>query len=147
MQRRYNLAHLILASVIVLVLTPLMVGADPQAQIALGIEMGAKQRLVEMPMPVSAIGGRLSNKIRQGTSSGVGTKPSKTDDSNNPSCYFESSRTGNLEIYVIDADGSNGKGLLTQVDLYHPQRINNRFENRGGRTNAPEIQSRTFDFS
>ena len=34
MQRRYNLAHLILAIVVVLVLTPLMVYVDAQAQIA-----------------------------------------------------------------------------------------------------------------
>ena len=34
MQRRYNLAHLILAGVVVLGLTPLMVDVDAQAQIA-----------------------------------------------------------------------------------------------------------------
>ena len=34
MQRRYNLAHLILAIVVVLVLTPLMVAVDAQARIA-----------------------------------------------------------------------------------------------------------------
>ena len=34
MHRRYNLAHLILAGVVVLGLTPLMVDAAPQAQIA-----------------------------------------------------------------------------------------------------------------
>ena len=34
MQRRYNLAYFILASVVALVLTPLMVSAAPQAQIA-----------------------------------------------------------------------------------------------------------------
>ena len=34
MQRRYNLAHLILASVIVLLLTPLMAVVDAQARIA-----------------------------------------------------------------------------------------------------------------
>ena len=34
MQRRYNLAHFILANVVALILTPLMVDADPQAQIA-----------------------------------------------------------------------------------------------------------------
>ena len=34
MPRRYNLAHLILSSVVVLVLTPLMVCVDAQARIA-----------------------------------------------------------------------------------------------------------------
>ena len=34
MQRRYNLTHLILASVVVLGLTPLMVAVDAQARIA-----------------------------------------------------------------------------------------------------------------
>ena len=34
MRRRYNLAHLMLASVVVLVLTPLLVDVDAQARIA-----------------------------------------------------------------------------------------------------------------
>ena len=42
MQRRYNLAHLILASVVALGLTPLMVGAAPQAQIAFSSERDGK---------------------------------------------------------------------------------------------------------
>ena len=58
MQRRYNLAHLILASVIALVLTPLMVCVEAQARIA-----------------------------------------------------FVSDRDGNLEIYVMDADGDNLRRL------------------------------------
>ena len=34
MQRRYNLTHLILSSIVVLVLTPLIICVDAQAQIA-----------------------------------------------------------------------------------------------------------------
>ena len=60
---RYNLAHLILASVIALVLTPLMVAVDAQARIA-----------------------------------------------------FVSSRSGNAEIYVMDADGGNQRRLTNHPD-------------------------------
>ena len=58
MQRRYNLAHLTLASILVLVLTPLMAVVDAQARIA-----------------------------------------------------FSSDRDGNMEIYVMDADGGNPRRL------------------------------------
>ena len=62
MQRRYSLAHLILASIIVLVLTLLMVCVDAQAQIAfssnrdgnweiyvMDVDGGNQQRLTENP--------------------------------------------------------------------------------------------------
>ena len=42
MHRRYNLAHLILASVVVLGLTPLMVCVDAQARIAFSSERDGK---------------------------------------------------------------------------------------------------------
>ena len=68
MQRRYNLTHFLLAIVVVLGLTPLMVGVDAQAQIA-----------------------------------------------------FSSDRDGNLEIYVMDADGGNLQRLTNQPDSdFHP---------------------------
>ena len=68
MQRRYSLTHLILASVIVLGLTPLMVCVDAQAQIA-----------------------------------------------------FVSDRDGNLEIYVMDADGGNQRpSPIIALGTIHP---------------------------
>ena len=51
----------------------------------------------------------------------------KTSCYNNPSCHFD------------------WKGA--QADLNQPQRLRNRFENRGGIADATEIQSRTFPFS
>ena len=43
MRRRYNLAHLLLASVVVLGLTLLMVGVDAQARIAFVSDRDGKQ--------------------------------------------------------------------------------------------------------
>ena len=44
MRRRYNLVHFILASIVVLGLTPLMVCVDAQARIAFVSERGWKPR-------------------------------------------------------------------------------------------------------
>ena len=48
MLRRYNLAHLILASVIALVLTPLMVAVDAQARIAFVSERDGNEEIYVM---------------------------------------------------------------------------------------------------
>ena len=48
MQRRYNLAHFILASIVVLGLTPLMVEIDAQAQIAFVSERDGNKEIYVM---------------------------------------------------------------------------------------------------
>ncbi len=48
MQRRYNLAHLILASVIVLGIMPLMVCVDAQARIAFESDRGRNRQIYVM---------------------------------------------------------------------------------------------------
>ena len=64
MQRRYSLAHLILASVVVLGLTPLMVCVDAQARIAFSSEKDGNREIYVMGND----GGnprRLTNNNRQ----------------------------------------------------------------------------------
>lgn len=48
MPQRYNLAYFILASIVALVLTPLMVGAAPQAQIAFASERDGNRQIYVM---------------------------------------------------------------------------------------------------
>ena len=48
MRRRYNLAHFLLASVVFLVLTPLMVSAAPPAQIAFVSERDGRRQIYVM---------------------------------------------------------------------------------------------------
>ena len=48
MRRRYNLAHFILAGVVALVLTPLMIGAAPPAQIAFVSERDGRRQIYAM---------------------------------------------------------------------------------------------------
>ena len=117
MQRRYNLAYFILASVVVLGLTPLMVGADPQAQIAFTSERDGHRQIYVM----DADGG---NQRRL---------------SNNPFCEFDPSWSpdgkyiaftstgrqntagGHWRIYVMDADGGNKRRLSNgAVDDWDP---------------------------
>jgi hypothetical protein len=48
MHRRYNLVHFLLSSIVVLGLTLLMVGADPQAQIAFTSERDGHRQIYVM---------------------------------------------------------------------------------------------------
>ena len=57
MQRRYNLTHFLLASVVVLGLTPLMAVVDAQAQIAFSSERDGNSEIYVM----DADGGNLRN--------------------------------------------------------------------------------------
>ena len=109
MQRRYNLAHFILASVIVLVLTPLIVCVNAQAQIAFVSKRDGNAEIYVM----DADGGnqrRLTNNRHRDW------KPSWSPDGKR--IAFVSYRDGHVidgrptsEIYVMDADGGNPQNL------------------------------------
>ena len=111
MQRRTNLARLILASIVVLVLTPLMAVVDAQAQIAFMSERDGNNEIYVM----DADGGnqrRLTENRRDDWS------PSWSPDGKR--IVFVSDRDGHpdvipgwftSEIYVMDADGRNPQNL------------------------------------
>ena len=98
MQRRCNLAHLILASVIVFGLTLLMVCVDAQAQIAFSSNREGNYEIYVM----NADGG---NQQRLTNNPHADWSPSWSPDGKR--IAFSSDRDGASEIYVMDADGSN----------------------------------------
>ena len=102
MQRKYNLAHFILASIVVLVLTLLMVCVDAQARITFMSEREADFEIYVMDTD----GGnqrRLINNLQYDGS------PSWSP--NGKRITFMSNRDGNAEIYVMDANGGNQRNL------------------------------------
>ena len=119
MQRRFNLAHFLSASVVVLGLTPLMVGVGAQAQIAFMSQRDGNPEIYVM----EADGGnqqRLTNNPNNDLS------PSWSPDGKR--IAFVSNRDGHVhaihnwsmyEIYVMDADGGNLQNLTNspQNDL------------------------------
>ena len=107
MQRRYNLAHLILAGVVVLGLTPLMVDVDAQAQIAF---MSERDRNYEIYL-MDDDGKNQQNLTNHPDRDSV---PSWSPDGKR--IAFTSERDGNDEIYVMDADGGNQQNLTN-----HPE--------------------------
>ena len=112
MQRRYNLAHFILASIVVLVLTPLMVAVDTQAQIVFSSGRDGNAEIYVMDTD----GGNQQNLTNNPASD---HSPSWSPDGKR--IVFVSDRAGHAkdgihgrptyEIYVIDADGSNPQNL------------------------------------
>ena len=108
MPRRYNLAHLILASVVVLVLTPLMVCVDAQARIAFSSKRDGNWEIYVMDDD----GGNLQRLTNHPDSD---YSPSWSPDGKQ--IAFASRRDGNAEIYVMDADGANPQNL-TNNPLY-----------------------------
>ena len=106
MQRRDNLAHLILAIAVVLVLTPLMICVDAQAQIAFVSHRDGNPEIYVMDIN----GGnqrRLTNNRDDDWS------PSWSPDGKR--IVFTSERDGNFEIYVMDADGGNQLNLTNNA--------------------------------
>ena len=102
MQRRYNLAHLILAGVVVLVLTPLMVYVDAQAQIAFVSQRDGNPEIYVMD-------DNGKNQQRLTNNRDDDWSPSWSPDGKR--IAFASQRDGNSEIYVMDADGGNQLNL------------------------------------
>ncbi len=120
MQRRYNLTHLILAGVVVLVLTSLMVCVEVQAQIAFASQRDGHFRkdIPEIPAPeiyVMDDDGENQQRLTNNPSSDY--SPSWSPDGKR--IAFVSDRDGHVdangwltaEIYVMDDDGGNPQNL------------------------------------
>ena len=111
MQRRYNLAHFLLAIVVVLVLAPLMAVVDAQAQIAF-----VSQRDGNPEIYVMDVDGKNQRRLTNHPDNDV--SPSWSPDGKR--IVFFSNRDGHVhvihglpayEIYVMDADGGNPQNL------------------------------------
>ena len=119
MPRRYNLAHLILASVIVLVLASLMVCVDAQARIAFSSDRDGNYEIYVMDDD----GGNLQRLTNHPDSD---FHPSWSPDGKQ--ITFMSRRDGHVidglatfEIYVMDTDGGNPQNLTNDPhDDYSP---------------------------
>ena len=115
MHRRYNPAHFLLAVVIALVLIPLMVDADPLAQIAFSSDREGNFEIYVMDTD-----GR--NKRRLTTNrhddwdpswSPDGTRIAFTSSETGIGAFLHTQivRDGRPQIYVMDADGKNRRRL------------------------------------
>ena len=120
MQRRYNLTHLILASVAVLGLTPLMVCVDAQAQIAF-----VSERDGNMEIYVMDADGRNQHRLTNNPNDDW--SPAWSHDGER--IVFMSERDSHVmngrltaEIYVMEADGGNPQNLTNSpfFDDRHP---------------------------
>ena len=109
MQRRDNLTHFLLASVVILVLTPLMVCVDAQAQIAFSSNRDGN-------WDIYVINPNDAQQMRKLTDN----PPAEWDPSWSPDrkrIAYTSGKNrnfvagGHWEIYVMDADGKNQRSL------------------------------------
>ena len=104
MQRRCNLAHFLLASVVVLGLTLLTVNVDAQARIAFASNRDGNFEIYVM----DADGG---NQRRLTNNPGNDVSPSWSPDGKRIAFSSDRDKPGNSEIYVMDADGQNEQRL------------------------------------
>ena len=112
MQRRGNLAHLFLASVVVLGLMLLTVCVDAQAQIAFSSTRDGNREIYVMD-----IHGKNQHRLTDNPASDW--SPSWAPDGKR--IAFTSTRHGNVEIYVMDADGKNQRRLTkNRLDDWSP---------------------------
>ena len=109
MQRRYNMTHFLLAGVVVLVLTPLMIIVEAQAQITFASGMGGN-------MEIYVMDDDGNNPRRLTNNRQIDSSPSWSPDGKH--IAFMSNRDGHAmlglptnEIYVMDADGGNQQNL------------------------------------
>ena len=102
MQRRENLTHFLLANVVVLVLTPLMVAVEAQAQI---VFMSLRDGNPEIY--VMEIDGNNQRRLTNNPNPDI--VPSWSPDGKR--IAFMSRRNENWEIYVMDADGGNPQNI------------------------------------
>ena len=114
MQQRYNLTHFILANVVILGLVPLMVCLDAQAQIAFTSERDGNREIYVMDTD----GG---NPRRLTNSRLVDWAPSWSPDgryivfTGNGRPGDWGARGGDLEIYMMDANGNNPRRLTNNL--------------------------------
>ena len=113
MQRRYNLAHLILASVIALVLTLLIVCLDAQARIAFESDRDGHIINNSIAYEIYVMDNDGGNQRNLTNSPADDRSPSWSPDGKQ--IAFTSSRRNikveNRQIYVMDADGENSRRL------------------------------------
>ena len=120
MHRRHRLAHLILATVVALSLTPLIVAIDAQAQIAFSSNRDGHVHVIH-GWPTSEIYVMAADgKNQRGLTNNPASDHSPSWSSDGKRIAFVSDRDGHVhpirgwptsEIYVMDADGGNQHNL------------------------------------